>query len=123
MLFLESDFSVKLISVFSPSWQAVNTAVAPRTYNALSFRLKGDAEFTGQGSRVRVADNDILFMPENVANGLKTESGPVPGAVSFALRELGREKAGVRLAGNVDLLSDPGGDRPPKGTEGAQRRL
>ncbi len=66
MIFSESDFSVKLISVVSPSWKENNTQVAPRPYNALSFRLTGNAVFENGGVSVKTQDNDILFMPEGV---------------------------------------------------------
>ncbi len=66
MLFLESDFSVKLISVVSPSWSENNTQVAPRPYNALSFRLSGNAVFKNGAATLQTEDNDILFMPEGV---------------------------------------------------------
>lgn len=72
MFFAETDFSVKLLSVFSLDWKSNNTAVAPRPYNALSFRLVGDAEFEGENGKVRVGNNALLFMPENVGYYLRS---------------------------------------------------
>ncbi len=84
MLFLESDFSVKIISVVSPSWSENNTQVAPRPYNALSFRLSGNAVFENGGVRCETQDSDILFMPENVGYHLKSGAEKII-AVHFEL--------------------------------------
>ncbi len=74
MEFLDSDFSLGILSVYSPSWSANHTAVAPRPYNALSFRLVGNAVFTDERGSVETADNDILFMPEGVGYHLHSEA-------------------------------------------------
>ncbi len=84
MIFLESDFSVKLISVVSPSWKENNTQVAPRPYNALSFRLTGNAVFENEGIKAETKDNDILFMPEGVGYHLSSGAEKII-AVHFEL--------------------------------------
>lgn len=65
-------FGFKIISVVSPGWESSNTFVAPRPFNALSFRLTGDAEFSDKHRVVRVKDNDMLFMPEGIGYRLNT---------------------------------------------------
>ncbi len=72
MLFLESDFSVKIISVVSLSWTKNNTLVAPRPFNALSFRLSGNAVFKNDGVQAETQDSDMLFMPEGVGYHLRS---------------------------------------------------
>ncbi len=84
MLFLESDFSVRIISVFSPSWSGNHTAVAPRPFNALSFRLSGNAVFTDGERRVETADSDMVFMPEGVGYHLHSGAEKII-AVHFEL--------------------------------------
>ncbi len=73
MLFLEQDFSVKILSVQKLGWDFNNTYVKARPYNALSFRLTGNSTFSdGQNSHT-LTTGDILFMPENVDYYLKTK--------------------------------------------------
>ncbi len=84
MLFLESDFSVKLISVTSPSWSENDTQVAARPYNAISFRLSGNAIFENGGVRLETQDSDILFMPEGVGYHLRSGAEKII-AVHFEL--------------------------------------
>lgn len=72
MLFLESDFSVRILSVQKLSWKYNDTPVRPRPYNAISVRLKGNAYFSNGEHTVHLTDNDILFMPEGVGYHLKS---------------------------------------------------
>lgn len=72
MEFTSDLFSVKLISVLSLDWQENQVYVPPRPYNALSFRIKGNAVFTDSFQTVATKDNDILFMPAGVGYHLSS---------------------------------------------------
>ncbi len=72
MLFLEEDFSVKILSVQKLRWDFNNTFVKARPYNAISFRLKGNSDFSDGSGSVHLNYGDILFMPENVDYHLKS---------------------------------------------------
>ncbi len=72
MIFLESDFSVKLLSVQKLSWDDNDTFVKPRPFDALSFRLKGNSDFSDGKETTHLCDNDMLFMPSDVGYELKT---------------------------------------------------
>ena len=72
MEFASDLFSVKLISVLSLDWQENQVYVPPRPYNALSFRIKGNAVFTDSFQTVATKDNDILFMPAGVGYHLSS---------------------------------------------------
>ena len=72
MEFASDLFSVKLISVLLLDWQKNQVYVPPRPYNALSFRIKGNAVFTDSHKTVAVQDNDILFMPAGVGYHLSS---------------------------------------------------
>ncbi len=72
MLFLESDFQVKILSVQKLSWNFNDTHVLPRPFNALSFRLKGNSDFSDGKDTTHLDTGDILFMPQNVAYDIKS---------------------------------------------------
>ena len=74
MEFIKNDFSVKIFDVLRLNWEENDVIVAPRPYNAISFRIRGNAEFTVQNNVQTFKDNDILFMPENIGYKLKSGS-------------------------------------------------
>ncbi len=67
MIFLESDFSIRILSIQRLNWQFNNAQVSPRPFNALSFRVKGNSVISNEAIDVHLTDGDILFMPRNVA--------------------------------------------------------
>ncbi len=73
MYFLESNFSVRILSVQNLKWQSNNTYVQPRPYNAISFRIKGNSDFSDKETNSHLNDGDILFMPQNVGYHLKSQ--------------------------------------------------
>ncbi len=72
MVFLEKDFSVKILSVQHLSWKFNNTNVLPRPFNALSFRIKGNSRFSDNKTTVNLSDGDVLFMPKGVGYHLSS---------------------------------------------------
>ncbi len=72
MLFLESDFSIKILSVRRHEWQFDGTDVKPRPFNAISFRVKGNSTFSDKEKESHLSDGDILFMPQNVGYHVET---------------------------------------------------
>lgn len=73
MIFLESDFSVKILSVQKLQWDYNDTYVHPRPYNAISFRLKGNSTFSDGKNSITLSTGDILFMPKGVGYHLKSK--------------------------------------------------
>ena len=56
-------YNLKIASAFPISWQE-NTAYArPRKYDALSFRINGNATYTHGNKIYQVDKNDLLFVP------------------------------------------------------------
>ncbi len=90
MLFLESDFSVKILSVQRLSWDFNNTYVKPRPYNAISFRFVGNAAFSDGKKEFLLQNNDILFMPKGVGYHLKSEWEEII-VIHFELEGLGQD--------------------------------
>ena len=74
MEFLKSDFSSKLLAVLEIDWHKDDTAVKPRSYNAISLRLPGDSEITDTYHTAHLTTGDLLYMPENVGYHLKART-------------------------------------------------
>ncbi len=64
MLYSE-QLSFKIISVHSFSWGEQLKYAYPRPYDALSFRVKGLADFSHENQTFSVKENDIIFVPKN----------------------------------------------------------
>ena len=73
LLFLESDFSIKILSVQHLSWAKNEFTVLPRPYNALSIRIKGNSDFFDNKKKIHLQDYDMFFMPAGV--GYRAENG------------------------------------------------
>lgn len=70
MQFLDSDFSLKIITIVEMDWPETHTFALPRPFNALSLRLHGDSVIRDQNHRNVLKTGDVLFMPENLAYSL-----------------------------------------------------
>lgn len=63
-MFFESDnISFEILTVQKIARKNVDCESYPRTYNALSFRIKGEAEFSSGGEELKINENDIVFVP------------------------------------------------------------
>lgn len=58
-------YNLKIDSAFSISWQKSIAYARPRKYDALSFRVKGNATYTHTDKTYQVQKNDLLFVPAN----------------------------------------------------------
>lgn len=63
MFFETNDFSINSISAFSLKWGEKTESSDIRPYHALSFRVRGDAEFIHNKDIVKVKTGDIVFVP------------------------------------------------------------
>jgi AraC-like DNA-binding protein len=66
MDFLSDIFSVKIHAVLQLDWEKNDVYVPPRPYGALSIRIKGNAVFSDENTRLSANDMDILYMPAGV---------------------------------------------------------
>lgn len=64
MFFRSSDISLKNISVYNLQWKKVNRKSYPRPFHAISYRIKGNAEFIFDNGCIHVNAGDILFVPQ-----------------------------------------------------------
>ena len=65
MLYNGDNPILKIIGVERTSWRAASFQVAPRSYSALAFRIKGEAEIGCDGREYQIHINDILYLPQN----------------------------------------------------------
>lgn len=64
-VFFEREFlKINILSVLALQWEEVNAYAVGRSYNALSFRVCGDADFTHDDQAFHVKSGDIIFVPK-----------------------------------------------------------
>ena len=56
-------YNIKISSAFSLSWKPEIAYARPRKFDALSFRINGDADYEHGTQKYHVKKNDILFVP------------------------------------------------------------
>lgn len=74
MFFDTNDFYVSNISVYHLSWKKSNAFTKnDRPFNALSYRVKGNATFTHNNKKTSVKSGDIIFTPANCKYHINAE--------------------------------------------------
>ena len=64
-MFFERDFlKVNILSVLSLGWKECDAHAAGRSYNALSYRICGNADFTHGDKTLHVKSGDVIFVPK-----------------------------------------------------------
>lgn len=58
-----NDYKIKIDSAFQISWGKSRAYARPRQYDALSFRVKGNANYYHEKQKYIVKKNDLLFVP------------------------------------------------------------
>ena len=56
-------YNIQISSAFSLAWEPNSAYARPRKYDALSFRIKGDADYQHGEQKYHVEKDDILFVP------------------------------------------------------------
>ena len=59
------EYNVKIDNAFSLSWDKKTAYAHPRSFYALSFRIKGNADYTHKDKHYHADKNDLVFVPEN----------------------------------------------------------
>ena len=74
MFFDTNNFYVNNISVYQLSWKKSNAFTkSDRPFNALSYRIKGNATFTHNNKKTSVKSGDIIFTPANCKYHINAE--------------------------------------------------
>ncbi len=64
-MFATQLFSFKILSVLKLTWNKHYKYAFPRAFHALSFRVKGNAEFIHESKKFIANENSLLFMPKD----------------------------------------------------------
>ena len=74
MFFDTNNFYINNLSVYHLSWEKINTYTKKeRPFNALSYRIKGNATFTHNDKKISVTGGDIIFTPANCKYHINAE--------------------------------------------------
>lgn len=71
MLYSSGHYAVRIRTVLMLEWENNSAYIPPRQYNAISFRLKGNAEFIAGDRRVYAGEKDILFVPPDYSYNIE----------------------------------------------------
>lgn len=64
-MFNEPIYSFKILSVLRMSWGKQYKYALPRPYHAISFRIKGKADFIHGENSAQVQENELIFVPKD----------------------------------------------------------
>lgn len=99
-----TNYNIKISSVFSLSWEK-NTAYArPRKYDALSFRLKGNADYQHENQSYHVEKYDILFVPANYDYTIKANTAEEVLVIHFFIENSNFQKLECFSPSNPDVF-------------------
>ena len=65
MSVFNKNMSIKIMSAGIHRWGACKVKVAPRAYNALVYRHRGNGTLTGDNFSVKSNEGDVFFMPND----------------------------------------------------------
>lgn len=65
MFFEQNDLRLNILSVLYLRWEESSEYAVARPYNALSYRIRGNADFTHDGQTVHVGKGEILYVPKD----------------------------------------------------------
>lgn len=74
-MFFDCDsLKINILSVLSLSWEKSDAYAAGRPYNALSYRICGNADFTHDNKTVHAKSGDVIFVPEGYGYHLSAQN-------------------------------------------------
>ena len=74
MLYSSGSYTCRIRAVLLLEWERNSAYIPPRQYNALTFRLKGNAVFTSGNRQICAGNKDIVFGPTDYTYNI--EAGP-----------------------------------------------
>ena len=73
MFFDRGDLKINILSVLSLSWRETSAYAAGRPFDALSYRNRGNADFTYSDKTLHVQSGDVIFVPRNLGYHLAAQ--------------------------------------------------
>lgn len=99
-----TSYNIKLASAFSLSWDQRVAYARPRKFDALSFRLKGNADYQHGKQKYHVDKNDILFVPANYDYTLTSNTFETVLVIHFYIENSSFDKLQVFTPTNPDVF-------------------
>lgn len=99
-----TNYNIKLSSAFSLSWEQRTAYARPRKFDALSFRLKGNADYQHGKQNYHVEKNDILFVPANYDYTIKSNAFETVLVIHFYIENSSFDKLQVFTPTNPDVF-------------------
>lgn len=99
-----TNYNIKIESAFSLSWEKKTAYARPRNYDALSFRIKGNADYQHGKQKYHVNKNDILFVPAHYDYTLNANTHEIVLVIHFFIENSAFDKLEVFSPSNPDVF-------------------
>jgi AraC-like DNA-binding protein len=97
-------YDIKIESAFSLSWEKKTAYARPRNYDALSFRIKGNADYQHGKQKYHVNKNDILFIPAHYDYTLTANTKETVLVIHFFIENSEFDKLEIFSPSNPDVF-------------------
>ena len=97
-------YNIKIESAFSLSWEKKTAYARPRNYDALSFRIKGNADYQHGEQKYHVNKNDILFVPAHYDYTLSANANESVLVIHFFIENSTFDKLEIFSPSNPDVF-------------------
>ena len=97
-------YNIKIESAFSLSWEKKTAYARPRNYDALSFRIKGNADYHHGEQKYHVNKNDILFVPAHYDYTLSANANESVLVIHFFIENSTFDKLEIFSPSNPDVF-------------------
>ena len=97
-------YNVKIESAFSLSWEKKTAYARPRNYDALSFRIDGNADYQHVKQNYQVKKHDILFVPAHYDYTLNANKQETVLVIHFFIENSSFDKMDIFSPSNPDIF-------------------
>lgn len=99
-----TKYKIKIESAFSLSWEKKTAYARPRNYDALSFRIKGNADYQHGKQKYHVNKNDILFVPAHYDYTLRANTTETVFVIHFFIENSTFDKLEIFPPSNPNVF-------------------
>ncbi len=96
--------NIKIESAFSLSWDKQTAYARPRNYDALSFRINGNADYQHGNQKYHAKKNDVLFVPAHYDYTLTANTKETVLVIHFFIENSNFDKIQVFSPSNPDVF-------------------
>lgn len=99
-----SAYNLKIESAFSLSWEEKTAYARPRNYDALSFRINGDADYQHGKQKYHANKHDILFVPAHYDYTITANASEMVLVIHFFIENSSFDKIETFSPSNPDVF-------------------